>query len=80
MKIKIHNPYYGVPVTFLDKFCSEQFEIRGMTCRKYSPEFITKIYSDTEYKNANDLNGSACVLDNSGKLKMIYSRLIIKKK
>ena len=29
MKIKIKNPIYGVPITFLDKFCSEQFKIVG---------------------------------------------------
>ena len=27
MKIRIHNPVYGVPITFLDKYCPDQFEI-----------------------------------------------------
>ena len=26
-KIKIKNPVMGVPITFLDKYCPEQFEI-----------------------------------------------------
>ena len=26
-KIKIKNPVIGVPITFLDKYCPEQFEI-----------------------------------------------------
>lgn len=28
-KIKIKNPVMGVPITFLDKYCPEQFEIIG---------------------------------------------------
>ena len=30
MKIKIHNPIYGVPVTILSKYNPEQFEIVGL--------------------------------------------------
>ena len=28
-KIKIKNPVIGVPITFLDKYCLDQFEILG---------------------------------------------------
>ena len=34
----------GVPITFLDKYNPEQFEIMGITCRGYSPEYRTKLY------------------------------------
>ena len=27
IKIRIHNPIYGVPITFLYNYCPEQFEI-----------------------------------------------------
>ena len=27
MKIRIKNPVWGVPITFLDKYCPAQFEI-----------------------------------------------------
>ena len=27
MKIRIKNPIWGVPITFLDKYCPAQFEI-----------------------------------------------------
>ena len=27
MKIRIHRPIYGIPITFLDKYCPDQFEI-----------------------------------------------------
>ena len=30
-KIKIHNPIIGVPITFMNNFSSEQFEIIGRT-------------------------------------------------
>lgn len=30
MKIRIHNPIYGMPITFLDKYNPEQFEIVGL--------------------------------------------------
>ena len=29
MKVRIHNPIFGVPITFLDKYNPEQFEIVG---------------------------------------------------
>lgn len=29
-KIKIHKPVYGVPITFLGKYCPDQFEIIGL--------------------------------------------------
>ena len=32
----------GVPITFLDKYSPDQFEILGITCRGYSPEYHTK--------------------------------------
>ena len=30
-KALIHNPIYGVPSSFLDKYCPQQFEIMGLT-------------------------------------------------
>lgn len=69
----------GVPIAFLDKYCPEQFEILGITCRGYSPEFRTKIYSKEEFPNANDYNGSGCILV-GGKPKMIYGRLLIRRR
>ena len=27
MKVRIKNPIWGVPITFLDKYCPTQFEI-----------------------------------------------------
>ena len=69
----------GVPITYLDKHNPEQFEILGITCRGYSPEYRTKLYDAEHYKKANDLNGSGCILVN-GKPKMLYGRVLIRKK
>ena len=30
MKIRVHRPIYGVPITFLDKYNPNQFEIVGI--------------------------------------------------
>ena len=27
MKIRVYNPIYGVPISFLDKYCPTQFQI-----------------------------------------------------
>ena len=32
MKIRIKNPIWGVPITFLDKYNPKQFEILGIAC------------------------------------------------
>lgn len=69
----------GVPITFLDKYNPEQFEIMGITCRGYSPEYRTKLYDKKIYENVNDLNGSGCILE-KGKPKMLYGRILIRRK
>ena len=30
MKVRIKNPIWGVPISFLDKYCTTQFEILGI--------------------------------------------------
>lgn len=74
-----YNGIMGVPITYLDKHNPEQFEILGITCRGYSPEYRTKLYDTEHYEKANDLNGSGCILVN-GKPKMLYGRVLIRKK
>lgn len=69
----------GVPITYLDKHNPEQFEILGITCRGYSPEYRIKLYDSDTYERANDLNGSGCILVND-KPKMLYGRILIRKK
>lgn len=68
----------GVPITFLDKYNPEQFEILGITQRNDDP-YKTKYYTVDEYKNANDLNArSVLIID--GKPKSMYARVLIRRK
>lgn len=68
----------GVPISFLDKYCPEQFEILGITQRNDDP-YKTKKYTKEEYKNANDLNARGVIITN-GIPKSIYARILIRKK
>ena len=67
----------GVPITFLDKYNPEQFEILGITQRD-SP-LKTKIYKREDAPNFGDLNARATIRDESGKLHSTYVRLLIRK-
>ena len=68
----------GVPITFLDKYNPEQFQILGITQRNDDP-FKIKKYTSNEYTNANDLNARATIMVNSIP-KSVYARLLICKK
>jgi hypothetical protein len=68
----------GVPISFLDKYNPEQFEILGITQRNDDP-FKTKKYTTDEYRNANDLNARGVIIVN-GVPKSIYTRILIRKK
>jgi hypothetical protein len=61
----------GVPITFLDKYNPEQFEIVGINARWDTSGLRTKIY------DLNDLNVSS-VIKVENKYKILYSRIIIK--
>ena len=67
----------GVPISFLDKYCPEQFELLGITQRNDDPYKIKK-YTTNEYKNANDLNARATILNN-GIPKSLFPRILIRK-
>jgi Adenine-specific methyltransferase EcoRI len=69
----------GVPITFLDKYNPEQFEIIGFTHRNDPYELKTKIYRKEDYENFNDLNGSPIIKDGD-KFRFIYMRIIIRNK
>jgi hypothetical protein len=81
-KVKnIPMDYYGVlgvPITFLDSYNPNQFEILGITQRNDDPYKI-KYYTTNEYHNANDLNARGVILVN-GKPKSVYARILIKRK
>ncbi len=73
-----HDGVMGVPISFLEKYSPEQFEILGITQRNDDP-YKTKRFTTSEYKNANDLNARAVVMVD-GKPKSVYARILIRHK
>ena len=51
----------GVPITFIDKYNPDQFEIIGFTHRNDPYKLKTKIYTKKDADNFNDLNGSPII-------------------
>ncbi|KAF5036492.1 Adenine-specific methyltransferase EcoRI [anaerobic digester metagenome] len=79
----------GVPISFLDKYSPEQFEIVGMCENEDLYGLKTKVYTTAECKQAYlnkfgkkgtyDLNASGVVL-RDGILEKVYQRVLIKHK
>ncbi|MER9776284.1 adenine-specific methyltransferase EcoRI family protein [Mesorhizobium sp. M0220] len=69
----------GVPITFLDKYNPEQFEILGITDRDNNSGVKTKEYTEADAQNPGDLNRRGVILVN-GEYKSTYARLIIRRK
>lgn len=77
----------GVPISFLDKYSPEQFEIIGMCENEDLYNQKTKVYTSEECKQAYfakfnkkgiyDLNASGVILKN-GLLEKVYQRVLIK--
>ena len=76
MKVKIKNPIYGVPVSYLFNYNPNQFEIiwqaSGNT-RASTPKNILEILG----YNKNEYDRGGCGVINNQR---IYSRILIKRK
>ena len=68
----------GVSITFLDKYCPEQFEIVGIADRGNEWGVKTKEYTLEDAPNPSDLNRGAVVIRN-GAYEMLYKRILIRK-
>ena len=68
----------GVPISFLIKYCPEQFEILGITDRDNRWGLKTKEYTISDTPNFTDLNRRGAVWSN-GSLVSTYARLLIRK-
>ena len=78
----------GVPISFLDKYCPEQYSILGMCENENLYSLKTRVYTTKECKDAYmikfgkpgtyDLNASGVVLRN-GLREKVYQRILIKK-
>ena len=69
----------GVPITFLNKYNPEQFEIIWIADRQNSQGLRTKTYTADDTLNFNDLNRGP-VLKINGEMKVVYMRILIKKR
>lgn len=68
----------GVPISFLIKYCPEQFEILGITDRGNEWGLKTKEYTPSDTPNWADLNRRGAIWYN-GSLISTYARLLIRK-
>jgi len=68
----------GVPISFLDKYCPEQFEILGITDRGNEWNLKTKEYTSSDAPNFADLNRRGAIRSNNT-LISTYARLLIRK-
>lgn len=74
-KLRIKNPIWGVPITFLDNYCPKQFEILWQLCgntRKCAP---TEILQDLNYCSNKEDRGGCGTINN----KRVYTRILIKR-
>ena len=69
----------GVPISFLDKYCPEQFEIIGITDRQNTSKLRTKKYTAEDSPKYNDLNARSVLLIN-GNYIQVYARILIRKR
>ncbi len=75
-----YSDIMGVPITFLDKYSPDQFEIIGMAKRGAGdPALKSHVYTKDEYPNYSDLNATP-TLWIDGKLKNTYPRILIRNK
>ena len=86
----------GVPISFLDKYCPEQFKIEGITktwfggANKIYPEQIQINKEENESRVTKLNDGAAIEIDNpptdtyykvdDKMYKQVYARLLIRKK
>jgi hypothetical protein len=68
----------SVPITFLDKYNPEQFEILGIMDRQNTSGLRTRKYTSEDTPKYNDLNARG-VLRINGELKAMYARILIKR-
>lgn len=88
---EIPMDYYeamGVPITFMDKYNPDQFEILGMSAVaetmdnpvQFGEEFISIYRSQGGTGHFSPKMYGVCYFDNEGKAKVPYGRIIIKRK
>ena len=69
----------GVPITFMDKYNPDQFEVLGITDRQNTSGLRTKKYTANDSPKYNDLNARSVIKTEQG-YKQMYARILIKKR
>ena len=69
----------GVPISFLDKYSPDQFEILGITDRDDNSGLKIREYTEQDAPNFGDLNRRG-VIRIGNELKSTYARILIRKK
>lgn len=69
----------GVPISWLDKYCPEQFKIVGITERGNEYGLRTKVYTKEDSFKYSDWNCRA-TLKEGETIKPVYARILIRKK
>jgi len=76
-----YSEMMGVPITFLDKFNPDQFEIIGLAKRGAGdPRLKTRVYTKEDYPNYSDLNATPVIILENGVLHNTYPRILIRRK
>jgi hypothetical protein len=70
----------GVPITFLDRYNPEQFEILGITDRGNEHGLKTKEYQKGDAPNPGDLNRRAAIKLPDGSYRATFARLLIRRR
>lgn len=68
----------GVPISFMNRYSPEQFEILGITDRHDLHGLKVKTYTAADAKNHNDLNRRGAIRQSDGSLKSTYARILIR--
>lgn len=71
-----YNGVVGVPVTFLDKYCPEQFEIIWQASGNTRASAPKKVLEETNYAPHKEDRGGCPVING----KRVYSRILIRKR
>ena len=69
----------GVPISFLDKYCPEQFEMLGITDRGNEYGIKIREYTENDTPKYGDLNRRGAILV-GGELQSTYARILIRRK
>lgn len=76
---KDYSEVMGVPITFINKYNPNQFEILGITDRQNTSGLRTKKYTDKDSPRYNDLNARSVLKLKTG-YKPLYARILIRRK